>query len=133
MSQENVEIFRRVVEAWNRRDGELAVGQMAADVEWAPAGPAAVERTVYRGHAECLRGFAAVWETWETFCFQESEVRDLGDSVLWLGRVQMRGRTSRIELDQEFAHHATLVDGLVVRADAFSSWREALAAAGERE
>jgi hypothetical protein len=53
-------------------------------------------------------GFAAVWETWEEFRFQESEVRDLGDSVLWLGRVKMKGGASHVELDQEFAIHAVL-------------------------
>jgi ketosteroid isomerase-like protein len=133
MSQQNVETFRRVVEAWNRHDPELAVSYMAPDVEWAPAGPAAVERSVYRGHEECARGFASVFETWEEFRFDEVEVRDLGDSVLWLGRVRMRGKASRLELDQEFAHHATIAAGEVVRADAFLSWQEALEAAGLAE
>ncbi len=133
MSQQNVETFRRVVDAWNQRDEDLAVSYMAADVEWSPAGPAAVERSVYRGHDECSRGFAAVWDTWERFHFDEAEVRDLGDSVLWLGRVQMRGKTSQVELDQEFAHYATLADGKVVRAQAFLDWQDALEAAGVSE
>ncbi len=133
MSQENVETFRRVVEAWNQRDEDLAVSHMAPDVEWAPAGPAAVERTIYRGREECSRGFAAVWETWDEFRFEEAKVHDLGDSVLWLGHVQMRGRTSHVELDQEFANHVKLLGGKIVRVDAFLTWREALEAAGLRE
>jgi ketosteroid isomerase-like protein len=130
MSEQNVETFRQVIDAWNLHDAELAVSYMASDVEWSPAGPAAVERTVYRGREECSRGFAAVWQTWDEFRFDESEVRDLGDSVLWLGHVHMRGRTSRVELDQEFAHHVALVDDKVVRAHAFLSWDDALEAAG---
>ena len=133
MSQRNVETVRQVIEAWNQRDQDLAVSYMAPDVEWAPAGPAAVERTVYRGREECSRGFAGVWEAWDEFRFEETEIRDLGDSVLWLGHVHMHGETSHLELDQEFAHHVTLVGAEIVRVDAFRTWREALEAAGLSE
>src|SRR5438445_8239767 len=130
MSRENLEVVRHLIEAWNQRDGDLAGTYLDSDVEWAPAGPAAVERTVYRGRDECARGFAAVWETWDEFHFTETEVRDLGDSILWLGHVQMRGKSSHVELDQEFAHHVVLFGGKVVRTHAFLSWREAIEAAG---
>lgn len=133
MSEQNVETVRQVIEAWNQRDEDLAVSYMAADVEWAPAGPAAVERTVYRGREECARGFAAVWETWDEFHFEETEARDLGDSVLWLGHVQMRGKTSQVELDQEFANHIVLLGGKIVRVHAFLTWPEALEVAGLQE
>lgn len=133
MSKQSVETVRQVIEAWNQRDEDLAVSYMAPGVEWAPAGPAAVERTVYRGLEECARGFTAVWETWDEFRFVETEIRDLGDSVLWLGHVHMRGKTSRLELDQEFANHVTLVGTKIVRVDAFLTWREAVEAAGLRE
>ena len=85
---------------------------------------------MYRGPEECARGFAAVWETWEEFRFEEGEVRDLGDSVLWLGRVHMKGGASQLELDQEFANLFLLRDGLIARSTAFLSWAEALQAAG---
>ena len=77
MSEENVEIVRRLVEAWNEHDEALAASYLADDIEWAPAGPAAVDRVVYRGPEEFARGFAAVWETWDEFRFREAEVRDL--------------------------------------------------------
>jgi hypothetical protein len=76
---------------------------------------------------------AIVWETWEEFHFEETEVRDLGDSVLWLGHVRMRGKTSHVEVDQEFANHVVLLDGKVVRVDAFLTWRDGRKAAGLRE
>jgi hypothetical protein len=95
-----------------------------------PAGPAAVERTVYRGHDEVASGFAAVWQTWDVFHFVEAQIRDLGDSVLWLGRVKMRGSASHIDLDQEFAVHTRLQDGQVITVRAFLTWREALKAVG---
>ncbi len=133
MSERNIEVVRQLIEAWNQRDKDLAAGYLAADIEWAPAGPAAVERAVYRGREECSRGFAAVWETWEEFRFEETEIRDLGDSVLWLGVVHMKGSASHLELDQEFANNFLLRDGLIARARAFLSRAEALEASGLRE
>ena len=129
----NVEIVRNGIAAWNRRDAGLWLTYAAPEIEWLPAGPAAVESAVYNGYDEVARGFAAVWDTWEVFEFGESEVRDLGDSVLWLGHVKMRGGTSHVELDQEFALHSLLSDGKFVRVQAFLSWREALETLGLAE
>ena len=52
MSQENVEIVRRVSDAYNRRDVEAMLDELHAEIEWHPwlqlqLGGAA---TVYRGH-----------------------------------------------------------------------------------
>jgi hypothetical protein len=129
MSRENVEIMRNGIAAWNRRDAGLWLTYAAPEIEWLPAGPAAVEQAVYNGYDEVAQGLAAVWDTWEIFEFAESEVRDLGDSVLWLGHVKMRGGSSHVELDQEFALHSLLSDGKFIRVQAFQSWREALDAA----
>jgi ketosteroid isomerase-like protein len=76
---------------------------------------------------------AAVWETWDVFDFREGELRDLGESVLWLGRVKMRGSASGIELGQEFAIHSVVQDGKVTRVRTFLTWLEALEAAGLTE
>ena len=112
---------------------ELIAQTCAPDIEWAAAGPAAVERSVYRGHDEVASGFAAIWETWDVFQLEEGQIRDLGDSVLWLGRVKMRGSASHIDLDQEFAVHIRLQDGQVISVRAFPAWQEALEAAGLSE
>lgn len=130
MSQQDIEIVRSAVEAWNRRDAERWLTYAAPEIEWSPAGPAAVERSVYRGYEEVASGFAAVWETWEQFRFEESEVRDLGDSVLWLGRVKMKGAASHLELDQEFALRFVLREGKAVTVQAFLAWRDAFEAVG---
>jgi hypothetical protein len=131
MSQERVEIARQGIEAWNRHDFEMGIRHLAPDVEWLPASPAAVERAVYRGVDEVARGFNAIWETWDVFQFEEREIRDLGDSVLWLGTVHMRGGASQVELDQEFANHLVFSGDKVVRVQGFLSWQDALAAVGQ--
>ena len=133
MSQQDLEIVRRGIEAWNRRDAERWLSYAAPEIEWIVAGPAAVERPVYRGYAEAASGFESVWQTWEEFRFEESEVRDLDGSVLCLGRVKMKGAASHVELDEEFAIHFVLRDGKFVTVQAFLAWHDALANAGLEE
>ena len=43
-----MEIARHLIEAWDEHDAVLADSYLADDIEWAPAGPAAVDRVVYR-------------------------------------------------------------------------------------
>jgi hypothetical protein len=130
MSQENVTTVRRAVEAWNRRDANLWTDYAGPHVEWMPAGPASVEGTVYRGYEEVARGLDSMWQTWDEVSFEEADVRDLDEAVLWLGRLKLRGAASQVELDQEFALRFVLVHGKLVRIQSFIGWRQALEAAG---
>jgi ketosteroid isomerase-like protein len=126
MSQESTQVVRQLVQAFNRRDLAGMSQMFDREIEWEPGGPAAVERAVYRGRDEVSRGFAATWETWEVFHVEESELRDLGDSIVWLGRARMRGSASHVELDQEFAVHFLVREGKIVRLRGFLAWQEAL-------
>ena len=65
MSQENVEVVRKGIEAWHRHDAEMWLRNAAPEIAWMPAGPAAVERVVYRGCDEVAKGFESVWQTWD--------------------------------------------------------------------
>jgi ketosteroid isomerase-like protein len=130
VSLENLDLLRKVIEAWNQRRPDVFLSYATPDIEWLPAGPAAVERAVYRGYDEVADGITAAFETWDVFAFRESEMRDLGDSALWLGRVMMRGSASGVELDQEFAIHAVVRDGRFSRVHTFLSWKEGLETVG---
>jgi ketosteroid isomerase-like protein len=133
MSSQNVEVVREGNEAFNQRDADRWLSYAARQIEWIPAGPAAIERSVYRGRDEVADGLASLWQTWDVFRLEEGEVRDLGDSVLWLGRAKLRGSASQIELDQEFAIHFLVRDGKFIRVHAFLTWTDALRAVGLRE
>ncbi len=133
MSQENVELARELIDAWNGRDIDALLAASAPDVEWTPAGPAAVESSVYRGREEIARGFESTWHGWEEFHLTESEIRDLGQSVLWLGRATLRGAASHVRLDQEWAVLMAFTDRTVTSLRAFPEWRGALAAVGREE
>jgi ketosteroid isomerase-like protein len=134
MSKENVELVRQFVQAFNDRDLAAMTRSLDSNVEWTPGGPAAVERPLYRGPDEVADGFTTGWETWELFQLEESEVRDLGDSLLWLGRARLRGGdASHIELDQEFAVHFLVRRGKIIRFRGFREWQDALEAAQLQE
>jgi ketosteroid isomerase-like protein len=126
----NVEIAGRLVAAWNRREGRRTLDFVAPEIEWLPASPVAVKQTVYRGYDEVMAGLMKVWETWEEVRFEPSEVRDLGDSVLWLGYLKARGGTGQIELDLEFAMLFLFRYARVVRVEAFPAWQAAVEAVG---
>jgi ketosteroid isomerase-like protein len=133
VSEENVEVVAHLIQAFNQRNLAVMTRSFHPEVEWTPGGPAAVERAVYRGRDEVLDGFAATWETWEVFHLEEHEARDLGDSVLWLGRAQLKGGASHLELDQEFAVRFLIDGGKIARIEGFRTWQEALEAAGLSE
>jgi ketosteroid isomerase-like protein len=133
MSEENVEIVRKVLAAWNHRDPDRALDYLAPEIEWEPATPAVLEHAVYRGREEVARATRALWDLWEEFRFEEADVRDLGDVVLWLGSVHIKGSASKVELDQEFAIHVVLRDGQILRAKAMLSRQEGLEAARLRD
>lgn len=131
MPEENVPLVRQFVQSFNRRDLAAMSQRFDPEIEWTPGGPAAVERAVYQGRDEVSDGFAATWETWDVFHLQEREVRDLGDSLVWLGRARLRGGdASHVEVDQEFAIHFLVHGGKIVRFRGFREWQEALEAAG---
>jgi hypothetical protein len=62
-----------------------------------------------------------------------SEVRDVGDSVVWLGHATVRGRVSQVELDEAWAIHGLFADRKLTRCQTFLSWAEALTAVGLEE
>ena len=133
MSRENVELVRQFVQSFNRRDLAAMSQRFDPEIEWTPGGPAAVERAVYRGRDEVSDGFLRRGRPGMFFTWEESEVRDLGDSLVWLGRARLRGGdASPVEVDQEFAIHFLVHGGKNVRFRGFREWQEALEAAGLR-
>ena len=125
---EDVETVRRAVAAWNRRDADLWRKYATPDIEWTPASTGAVEGTVYRGYDAVMAGWASVWETWDEVFFDELEIRDLGEGTIWLGRLKLRGASSHVALDQEFAVCFELRAGKLATIRAFLSWNDALKA-----
>jgi ketosteroid isomerase-like protein len=136
MSQENVETLQRARAAWDAHDLDAFLAEADPQVEWHTALERALEGSgsTYRGH----EGVRKAWdeyrgEAWGGFTSQVQEIRDLDESVLLLGHLDVTGRTTGIELSQEFGQLVTFRGGKILRSRDFLSHTEALAAAGLSE
>ena len=135
MSEENVDIARKVADALNRRDVEAILAYANPEIELHSAIIGGAEGNTYRGHdgvrqwmAESIATFAEL--RGET---EEWQYRDLGDDVLTIGRVYARGRESGVEIDSPMAWLTTFRDGKIVLTRGYLNVREALEAAGLSE
>jgi ketosteroid isomerase-like protein len=130
MSEENLEIPRRLIDAYNRRDIPVFMALLHPDVEWIPI-MAALEGRVYRGHDGVRRWLDDLAEDWEYFEPCLEEFHDLGDRVLIFGRWRARGRASGVELENQPATWLyEIKDGKAVWMRTFTDRDEALEAAG---
>ena len=132
MSQENVELSKRVVEAWNRRDAEAIIALADPKVVWHPVLEETVEGRPYRGHAGLRQYFEDLAGQGVESQGELAEFGDLGDEVLGLGRLSFRSATG-VELESEVACIWRWSNGKCVEARTWLSHAEALEAAGLRE
>ena len=131
MSQENVEAVIRFVDAYNRRDVEAMLEDLDPAVEWRPALPLLLgEATVYRGHEGAREWLRDLYDVLDEAHVEYSEIRDLGDRVLGIGRMRTRGKGSGAETDSPFAHVTDLKNGRAIRMWTYLDPEEALEAAG---
>jgi uncharacterized protein len=138
MSQENVEVVRRLYEAVARRDTTTVLSLYDPDVEWDGSGTRWAEvmagTAQWRGHEELRRFFHLYYEMWESFEDNVQELIDAGDQVISVVTSRGRGRASGI--DVEWAGNAgvwTIRDGRIIRVVWFKSREEALKAVGLSE
>jgi ketosteroid isomerase-like protein len=131
MSQENVEIIRRAMEAYNSHgvDGLIDFAHPGVTVypfpEW-------VEEPIYRGKD----GWKALLEEWtenfDDFKWETEQLIDAGEKVVALVRLQGHIKGTRVPVSQPVG--AVFVgfydDGTVAEARFFMTFREALEAAG---
>jgi ketosteroid isomerase-like protein len=134
MSQENVEIVRRLYEADERGDWATVYSIFHEEIEWdmarSPFADLGLAR-IYRGH-EGVRRFWRDWfATWGRVEFSYEEFIDAGEKVLVVLRQQMRGKSSGIELSMDWYVQAwTIAEGKIIRMEFFPTRQEALETAG---
>ena len=134
MSQENVEIVRATMEAFQRRDIEAILAHWHEDAEWRPAiSPGGLEGTTYSGHDGLRNWMAELDESWETFDVVEPRFEAVGDRVLVLARVHARGLSSGAEIDAPLSQVWEFDEGKVRRLTGFVTHAEALEAVGLSE
>jgi ketosteroid isomerase-like protein len=135
MSEENVEAFRRAVEAYNRRDVEAFLAEFDPMVETQPLTLVMFgqEATVYRGHGGIRQFIREVDEVLAEVRIEPLEIRDLGERVVARGHLRGRGRTSGVETESPISWVVDFKNDLVIRMRDYLDFNEALEAAGLRE
>jgi ketosteroid isomerase-like protein len=129
VSQENVEIVRAIIHAFNERDGVALGAFFTPDAEIVPV-RAALEGTVYRGVDAAAQYCAAVDETWQDLRWDVEEIRDGGTWTLALGYIRGNGRASDAAIDARAGWVARFRDGLVANFQTYADRAEALKAVG---
>jgi ketosteroid isomerase-like protein len=135
MSQENVETLKRGVDAYNRRDVDALLADCDPEIEWRPAILAhlAGAQTVYRGHEGVREMLGDAFEVLAEMRLEYSEIRDLGERTIAIGRIRTRGRESGVETESPVAAVTDFKDGKAIRVRTYFDLEEALQAAGLAE
>jgi len=134
MSQDNVESFKRSIEANNRRDIDALVAEMHPEVEWHPAMAAFLggQATLYRGRDGVREALQDLYGSFAELHLEISEIRDLGDRLFAMGRMRGRGSGSGAEIESPWAYLVHYRDGKATSVRAYLDPNAALEAL-ERE
>jgi ketosteroid isomerase-like protein len=133
MSQQNVEIVRRIYEQgmFGQDPGRL-LDLATPDIEYVNP-PDAIEPGVRRGRAEVARAVQNAHEFLDSPRYELHELFDYGDTVVAALSFYGRSRGSDNEIVQEEAHTWTLRDGRIARIEWGRDLGTALEAAGLSE
>jgi ketosteroid isomerase-like protein len=132
MPQENEAIARKMIDAYNRGDVAAFVDLATPDFEWLTS-MGAIEGEIFRGREGIETYFANLRDAWEELRLDADEFRDLGDRIVWLGRIRGRGRSSGARVDAPMGVVADLHGGKTARISSYLDHGQALRAAGLEE
>jgi len=136
MSQENVEIIRRAIDAWNRRDFEDLLASSDPEGEYVNS-PTAIEPGTRRGRDEVAAVIRAQWELLTDGRWEVDRIYDRGEEIIALGRLSRRMPGSDARLEDRSLLSYKIRNGKIVRTEVLGFGRDevqtALEAAGLRE
>jgi ketosteroid isomerase-like protein len=131
MSQENVEMVRRMYAAFTSGDATTALSYF--DPEIVVDATHRVDGRVGRGFEELGRILAEWMSTWDEWHQEVEEMRDLGDSVLVIETQRGLGKGSGVQWEGRFGMLYEMRGGKITRWTIFDDLRKALEAAGLSE
>jgi ketosteroid isomerase-like protein len=133
MSQENVEIVKRSLEAFTQRDVATMRELNDADLELDWSASVGVEARVYRGIDDALAFYRGYFEAFESIVFDELDFIDAGESVVVVpNKSRSRGRDG-IEVSARSTFVFTIHGRKIVRLRLYQETEEALKAVGLAE
>jgi ketosteroid isomerase-like protein len=134
MSQENVELAMRTLDAFKRRDVDALVALLSPDVVWEENPELPGLREVYRGRAEVREWMVAVLEVWENLDVEVAELTELGDDRVFSETVlTARGKGSGVPVELRFWMVIWFAEGKITRREVSWTRDQALEPAGLSE
>jgi ketosteroid isomerase-like protein len=132
MSQENVDVAQRCIDAYNGRDLEAlrALNDPDLEVDWSAS--RGVEAGVYRGIDAALRFYQGYFDAFEEIIIEPDRFMDAGESVVIPNVSRSRGREG-IEVLARSAIVITVRGRKVTRLCLYQETEEALKAVGLAE
>lgn len=135
MSQETLEVVRRLYEAIERGDSATVLALYSPDVEWDmsgyPYGDMIDARS--RGHAGLRKFWRELYDAWGSYEHELHELIDAGDFVVSIVTDRARGRASGAEVEID-AFGVWMIDhGKITRVVWYRSRADALEAVGLSE
>ena len=132
MSEENVAVVRRALDAFSRKDSAVFIELTTPDLEW-KVGLAAVEGEVFHGHEGVEIYFERLRGAWSEFLFVVDEYRDGGDTVVALGSLRGFGRGGGVPVESPVGTVFDLRGGRIWRMRSYLDHDEAIATANLQE
>ena len=134
MSQENVELVRRVNNLFNAKEVEQALDLVGEDFEMDWTNSIGPLKGVYRGRRGVLELWTSFLDAWESVRWDPQEIIEVDEEhLLVINHVRMRGRGSGVDVEATAAQLWTFTDGEARRIKLYQSKADALEAAGLRE
>lgn len=126
MSEENVEIVRRSVEAWNAGDIDGAVAHMHGEIEFFPL-RSLLEGKGYHGPEEVRQYLSeSLPEEWDFVRVEAEEWHEGGDEVVMVGTFNARAKASGIEVRLPVAYRSRVQDEQITFVQIYTNPEEAL-------
>jgi len=127
---ENVEVVRRMIDAFNRGDLDAVLDGSSDDFEFDFSHSRGPLSGVYRGTDDARDFLTAFFEPWAALDVELEELIELGgDRVLTVSEIRTRGQGSGVEVNATGAMIWTIRDGEVAAAKMYQTKAEALEAA----
>jgi ketosteroid isomerase-like protein len=134
MSQENVEIVRRMYGFWGARNWEAMAGLVDPDVEQHGTVGGLEEGHVSRGVDQIRQRFETEnIEVWEEHRIEPVRFVDAGEQVVVIQHEYQRGKGSGVEIEIDTASVFDIRGGRIVRIQPYMNPAEALKAVGLSE
>jgi ketosteroid isomerase-like protein len=131
MSQENVEIVRRMYEARDARDAEGTLACFHPEVVLDAR--VRMDSGIVHGREELARIILEWVEAFDDWHEEINEIRDLGNQVYVVATQRGRAKGSGIEVETRYALLYEVRKGKIIRMTMFGDPAEALEALGLRE